>query len=179
MIIYFDGDNEPGTRENGLEKLTINDTLKLFFNSKNSHYTEKKVLKEIVASCKAEIELHELFAASQSIGFAIMADAAAMCAKDSSQAIALVSEDEHLKSIGRILQNRFPLAVIKIVPDIDTAWSMLGLLSVNGIDAIYNYLVEQFGFVRGGMLFDRMAQEFLSGPERTALAKMTNTEPIQ
>lgn len=156
MTTYLiDGDNRPGKQLDGIELLTAEDKIHIFYAEKNTYYSSEKRQKEVQSRTNANITYTRIKQGKNAVDFAI-AIAAAECAMESyNERIFLVSADGHFDLIFDILTKRFGNeCTIKRIAQI---WEG-AILAPNCVDSWTKaqLLLEQVLGAEGGLLFKQI-----------------------
>lgn len=159
-IYYVDGDNSPKERIKGIEWLSENDKVYIFYADTNTYYTKDKNRRDIELTTKAKIQFEKTGTGKNATDFAIAVHAAMALDAAEDESLFLVSGDKHFTTIGTFLK-RFSVKKFS-VKCVDVIWK--GIIDnyeqIDHIEIIESILKEKFGNDEGKKLYFVM-QELL------------------
>jgi len=163
MWLLIDGDNGPGTRTAGSNKLNpLKDKMIVFYGAQNTFYNSKKNQEKLRGECACEVSFIRIEDGSNAVDFAMAVYASQLCAAgDTDLFVALVSGDKHLNIVARELRRFYKNeGIFKSVQTVDEAVMRFQLLEVQSAEDIRNVFSNQYGDFYGRDLFLKLKECF-------------------
>ncbi len=161
LIYFVDGDNNPPAGTEGIEKLTEEDEVIVFYAKNNTYYGKAAKRDNLTAAAKCRLRFAEVAPGKDAVDFAIAIEAAKLCAQEADEdAICLfVSRDKHFDIVQRQLQSQFGKdRILKRVESIADGVSRYFLFKISEQNDLKLLLRRQYGKVQGEWLYHRIRE---------------------
>ena len=161
-IMYFiDGDNAPGSRTTGIEKLLPSEKVKLFYHSGNKLYTKESARNELQEKANCPIDFVKVQSGKNAVDFAIAMEIAIEMSSDNPlDAVILVSEDGDFSTVSSLVRNRWPNTLVKKIKTIEQGHNFVGIMLISDKRSLNNYLVKKYGAEIGGRIYRNVKDIF-------------------
>ena len=161
MAVYLiDGDNGPTERIKGIECLSKNDRVQIFYGTKNPYYVTEQNQKKVMQRTAAAVEFFPISAGKNAVDFAIAVRAGYYAAKAEEAIVYLVSLDRDFQLIANAVQSEksadFQLKKIENI----LQGAVANPSGITNLQAIYQLLREEFGCEAGQALYQRTKELF-------------------
>jgi len=161
LIYFVDGDNNPPSGTEGIEKLTVEDEVVVFYAKNNTYYGKSAKRDNLTVSAKCMLRFVEIAPRKDAVDFAIAIEAAKICAQEADgDAICLfVSRDKHFDIVQRQLHEQFGKdRILKRVDSIADGVSRYFLFKISEQNDLKLLLKRQYGKVQGEWLYHRIKE---------------------
>ena len=172
MVIFLDGDNAPGSRTVGVAALEESDSLYVYYGSSNQYYSSPKKQMKLIEDAGCPVNFIKTDAGNNSADFAIAADAGIAAFIGDCQAIVLVSEDKHFKTICNYIRSINPKVSVCTEKNIHDAVLKYKMLDLKSLESFHSYLSEVYGKDAGSNFYDYLEQLFL---ENATASRLNNS----
>ncbi len=161
LIYFVDGDNNPPAGAEGIEKLTEEDEVIVFYAKNNTYYGKAAKRDDLTASAKCRLRFAEVAPGKDAVDFAIAIEAAKLCAgEEAADAVYLfVSRDKHFDIVQRQLYEQFGTdRILKRVDSIADGVSRYFLFQISDKNDLQLLLRRQYGKAQGEWLYHRIKE---------------------
>lgn len=172
LIYFVDGDNNPPAGTEGIEKLTEEDEVVVFYAKNNTYYGKSEKRDGLTAAAKCRLRFAEVMPGKDAVDFAIAIEAAKLCAcEDAADAVYLfVSKDKHFDIVQRQLYEQFGKErILKRVDSIADGVSRYFLFKISEQNDLQLLLKRQYGKAQGEWLYHRIRE--CEKPRRRGVGK--------
>lgn len=174
LIYFVDGDNNPPASAEGIEKLTEEDEVIVFYAKNNTYYGKAAKRDNLTASAKCRLRFAEVAPGKDAVDFAIAIEAAKLCAQEADEgAICLfVSRDKHFDIVQRQLYEQFGKdRILKRVDSIADGVSRYFLFKISEKNDLKLLLRRQYGKAQGEWLYHRIRECESEKPQKRGRGK--------
>ncbi len=172
MAVYLiDGDNGPTERIKGIECLSNDEQVQIFFGTKNPYYVSEQNQKKVRERTAATVVFFPIPAGKNAVDFAIAVRAGCFAAKAEETIVYLVSLDRDFQLIANAVQReKFADFQLKKIENIlqGVAANPRGMTN---LQTIYHLLMEEFGSQAGQALYQRTKELFYAQFQLTEKCK--------
>ena len=193
MIFLVDGDNNIGTGLKGIEMLSEQDTVLLFYQKEGLALSK---IQKLCAGTPADVQdIESVRGGKNSIDFQIITELGVLVGKREADYAYVISQDKGYAASIEALRARYADAFqeVDLRPSIEECLHLPFVLKAAGRQELCNALVREYGAVQGRLLYNHLKQIFQSPeepaePERAAKAvrarrggrrKKTAETPVQ
>lgn len=160
MILLVDADNNPARNIQGINRLEPEDTVYIYYASKNKYFSNRERQADIINAAKCTVDFTKKAAANNAVDFAIAIDLRALIDNCPSEVIVLVSEDGHFKTIVERAKEATGCNNLFLASNIEDANQRYKLLDSNSLQDIHRNCVRAYGQEKGSELYKRMNNLF-------------------
>ena len=164
MIFLVDGDNNIGTGLQGIDLLTEEDTVLVFFGKGQTLANVKK----LCAGTKAQVQyLESVKGGKNSLDFQIITELGVLVGRGEADFAYVISQDKGYEAAMSALHARYASTFREVAlrPSIQDCLQAAFLLRSNSREELSGALVRQFGPVQGQLAFDHLASLFAPPPQ--------------
>lgn len=161
LIYFVDGDNNPPAGTEGIEKLTEEDEVIVFYARNNTYYGKAAKRDSLMESAKCSLRFVEVVPGKDAVDFAIAIAAAKLCAREPAMAsiYLFVSKDKHFDIVQRQLRDEFgDDRILKRVDTIEEGISRFFVFKIGGQNDLSLLLQRQYGRVPGQWLYHQIKE---------------------
>lgn len=170
-IFLVDGDNNIGTGLSGIDMLSEQDTVLIFYQKEKGLALGK--LRKLCAGTAADVQyIESVRGGKNSIDFQIITELGVLVGKREADYAYVISQDKGYAASIDALQARYADAFQEVAlrPSIEDCLHLPFILKATGRQELCNALVKEYGAAQGGALYNRLKQIF-QGPEEPAEAE--------
>lgn len=170
MIFLVDGDNNIGTGLKGVDMLSEQDTVMIFYQK--GGLSPSKIQK-LCGQSRARIQLIEsIRGGKNAVDFQIITELGVLVGQREADYAYVISQDKGYAASIDALQARYADAFQEVAlrPSIEDCLHLPFILKATGRQELCNALVKEYGAAQGGALYNRLKQIF-QGPEEPAEAE--------
>ena len=163
MIFLVDGDNNIGTGLQGIDLLTEEDIVLVFFGKGQTLSNVKK----LCAGTKAQVQyLESVKGGKNSLDFQIITELGVLVGKGEADFAYVISQDKGYEAAMSALRARYASTFHEVAlrPSIQDCLQAAFLLRSSTREELSGALVRQFGPVQGQLAFDHLASLFAPPP---------------
>ncbi len=164
MIFLVDGDNNIGTGLQGIDLLTEEDTVLVFFGKGQTLSNVKK----LCAGTRAQVQyLESVKGGKNSLDFQIITELGVLVGRGEADFAYVISQDKGYEAAMSALHARYASTFREVAlrPSIQDCLQAAFLLRSNSREELSGALVRQFGPVQGQLAFDHLASLFAPPPQ--------------
>ena len=164
MIFLVDGDNNIGTGLQGIDLLTEEDIVLVFFGKGQTLSNVKK----LCAGTKAQVQyLESVKGGKNSLDFQIITELGVLVGKGEADFAYVISQDKGYEAAMSALRARYASTFHEVAlrPSIQDCLQAAFLLRSSTREELSGALVRQFGPVQGQLAFDHLASLFAPPPQ--------------
>ena len=164
MIFLVDGDNNIGTGLQGIDLLTAEDTVLVFFGKGQTLANVKK----LCAGTQAQVQyLESVKGGKNSLDFQIITELGVLVGRGEADFAYVISQDKGYEAAMSALHARYASTFREVAlrPSIQDCLQAAFLLRSNSREELSGALVRQFGPVQGQLAFDHLASLFAPPPQ--------------
>ena len=177
VIYYIDGDNGSGKRTLGIEGLTEDSIVKIYYADNNKYYTKQTSRETLSAESKCETVFRSVRSGSNAVDMAIAVESAAdLAAIKRVKGIVLVSADSHFDTIAEMLRKHFPSVAVKCALTIKQGADMTNLLTISNETELKEMLKHAYGDAVGEEIYRNLAEIILKSELKKLLGKRNARE---
>ena len=159
MIFLVDGDNNIGTGLQGIDLLTEEDTVLVFFGKGQTLANVKK----LCAGTKAQVQyLESVKGGKNSLDFQIITELGVLVGRGEADFAYVISQDKGYEAAMSALHARYASTFREVAlrPSIQDCLQAAFLLRSNTLEELSGALTQQFGPVQGQLAYDHLAALF-------------------
>ena len=159
MIFLVDGDNNIGTGLQGIDLLTEEDTVLVFFGKGQTLANVKK----LCAGTKAQVQyLESVKGGKNSLDFQIITELGVLVGRGEADFAYVISQDKGYEAAMSALHARYASTFREVAlrPSIQDCLQAAFLLRSNTLEELSGALARQFGPVQGQLAYDHLAALF-------------------
>ena len=167
MIFLVDGDNNIGTGLKGIEMLSEQDTVLVFYQKEGLALSK---IQKLCAGTAADVQyIESVRGGRNSIDFQIITELGVLVGRREADYAYVISQDKGYAASIDALRARYADAFqeVDLRPSIEECFALPFVLRSSSRQDLCNALVKEYGAVRGGVLYNRLKQIF-QGPEESA-----------
>lgn len=170
MIFLVDGDNNIGTGLRGVDMLSDQDTVLVFYQKEGLALS--KIQKLCAGTCADVQYIESVRGGKNSIDFQIITELGVLVGRRAADYAYVISQDKGYAASIDALQARYADAFQEVAlrPSIEDCLHLPFILKATGRQELCNALVKEYGAAQGGALYNRLKQIF-QGPEEPAEAE--------
>ena len=169
MIFLVDGDNNIGTGLKGVDMLSNQDTVLIFYQK--GHPLSK--LQKLCAGSKANIQyIESVRGGKNSIDFQIITELGVLVGKREADYAYVISQDKGYAASIQALRVRYANAFQEVAlrPSIESCLHLPFILQARDRQELCNALVKEYGSAQGGTLYNHLKKIF-QAPEPNVVEK--------
>lgn len=170
MIFLVDGDNNIGTGLKGIEMLSGDDTVLIFYQKEGLALSR---LQKLCAGAQARVQyIESVHGGKNSIDFQIITELGVLVGRREADYAYVISQDKGYAASIDALRVRYADAFqeVDLQPSIEECLSLPFVLKSGSRRELSNALVKEYGAVRGRALYNHLKKIF-QGPEEPAEAE--------
>lgn len=167
MIFLVDGDNNIGTGLKGIEMLSAQDTVLIFYQKEGLALSK---IQKLCAGTGADVQYVEsVRGGKNSIDFQIITELGVPVGRRAADYAYVISQDKGYAASIDALRTRYADAFQEVAlrPSIEDCFHLPFILKAAGRQELSNALVKEYGTAQGGALYSHLKQIF-QGPEEPA-----------
>lgn len=161
MVYFIDGDNVGRTGTEGIQNLSPETEVNIYYNLQNGYWSAGSNRQDIAGVAECRLQYTCVETAANATDFAVMRDASARLEKDGSAIIVLVSRDKHFRTIERQLKSKHPGSVIVLAESIKEGFQKTFILDVSSLSGFQDALSIAYGEYKGTEAYERVKKAFL------------------
>jgi len=168
MIFLVDGDNNIGTGLKGIEMLSEQDTVLIFYQK---GLTPTKIQK-LCAGAKADVQyIESVRDGKNSIDFQIITELGVLVGKREADFAYVISQDKGYAASIDALRVRYADAFQEVAlrPSIEECLHLSFILKAASRRELSSALIKEYGAAQGGLLYDHLTRLF-QAPEEPSLS---------
>lgn len=169
MIFLVDGDNNIGTGLQGIDLLTAEDTVLVFFGKGQTLANVKK----LCAGTKAQVQyLESVKGGKNSLDFQIITELGVLVGRGEADFAYVISQDKGYEAAMSALHARYASTFREVAlrPSIQDCLQAAFLLRAGTREELADALVRQYGPVQGQLAYEHLEALFAPAPEPPAPA---------
>ena len=169
MIFLVDGDNNIGTGLQGIDLLTAEDTVLVFFGKGQTLANVKK----LCAGTKAQVQyLESVKGGKNSLDFQIITELGVLVGRGEADFAYVISQDKGYEAAMSALHARYASTFREVAlrPSIQDCLQAAFLLRAGTREELADALVRQYGPVQGQLAYEHLEVLFAPAPEPPAPA---------
>lgn len=170
MIFLVDGDNNIGTGLKGIDMLSDQDSVLVFYQKTGLAISK---IQKLCAGTKADVQYVEsVRGGKNSIDFQIITELGVLVGKREADYAYVISQDKGYAASIDALRSRYNDAFQEVAlrPSIEDCLHLPFILKADSRQALCNALVKEYGSAQGGMLYSHLKQVFQGAEEPAAPA---------
>lgn len=178
MIFLVDGDNNIGTGLQGIDLLTEEDTVLVFFGKGQTLSNVKK----LCAGTRAQVQyLESVKGGKNSLDFQIITELGVLVGRGEADFAYVISQDKGYEAAMSALHARYASTFREVAlrPSIQDCLQAAFLLRSNTLEELSGALTRQFGPVQGQLAYDHLAALFAPTPEPELPAAPEEQKPAK
>lgn len=167
MIFLIDGDNNIGTGLKGIEMLSEQDTVLIFYQKEGLALSR---IQKLCAGTRADVQyIESVRGGKNSIDFQIITELGVLVGKREADYAYVISQDKGYEASIDALRARYADAFQEVAlrPSIEDCLHLTFVLKAASRQELCNALVREYGAAQGSTLYNRLKQIF-QGPEEAA-----------
>ena len=170
MIFLVDGDNNIGTGLQGIDLLTAEDTVLVFFGKGQTLANVKK----LCAGTHAQVQyLESVKGGKNSLDFQIITELGVLVGRGEADFAYVISQDKGYEAAMSALHARYASTFREVAlrPSIQDCLQAAFLLRASNLEELSAALIRQYGPVQGTLAYEHLAKLFAppaSQPEKSA-----------
>lgn len=164
MIFLVDGDNNIGTGLKGIEMLSEQDTVLVFYQKEGLALSK---IQKLCGGTRADVQyIESVRGGRNSIDFQIITELGVLVGRREADYAYVISQDKGYAASIDALRARYADAFqeVDLRPSIEDCLHLPFILRAESRQDLCNALVKEYGAVQGGALYARLKQIF-QGPE--------------
>ena len=178
MIFLVDGDNNIGTGLQGIDLLTEEDTVLVFFGKGQTLSNVKK----LCAGTRAQVQyLESVKGGKNSLDFQIITELGVLVGRGEADFAYVISQHKGYEAAMSALHARYASTFREVAlrPSIQDCLHAAFLLRSNTLEELSGALTRQFGPVQGQLAYDHLAALFAPAPEPELPAAPAEQKPAK